>query len=448
MIRVKKEGRLLIDVLSKIGVFSVFLLLSFFSVVIYSPVLKSDADSTATTEIGADVKPVASVSVYWSSNNFTISPTASGSTGSDYNYIDVTINSNGGYEMYISSVDEDTDMVSQDSDSVIKSDFEGIKSGTYSMPKDNWGWSINDSSHFQKVTKASEPVLAKSIDYYPMNGKDRTKLYTGANISTKTTSGVYSKDLLITVLVHAANPDVVEPKTLQEFECLDSYMIGRPFTLEDTRTSKTYKVQKLSSGKCWMLSELWIDNVELTSEDTDIDGTFTLPALNWDESHDYSAKQNNPYLSKVSNPGGNTHYYYNYAAATAGTVSGSSNTSEPTGSICPKGWRMPTFNEYIGAYWNSGNNIYNSYIYGYGILKYNEDSLSEHSNWSSFSSGDKGGAWTSDVMSNSADPNGILRMSYVYANYSKPTSSTSPRYTDRANGVQVYCVARDVIVEN
>lgn len=44
--------------------------------------------------------------------------------------------------------------------------------------------------------------------------------------------------------------------------------------------------------------------------------------------------------------------WYNYAAATAMTITGSSNTAEATQSLCPAGWRLPTHAEQvsIGSY--------------------------------------------------------------------------------------------------
>ena len=52
--------------------------------------------------------------------------------------------------------------------------------------------------------------------------------------------------------------------------------------------------------------------------------------------------------------------YYNYYAATAGTISGDNNQSEATQDICPKGWKMPSqdqFNNLASAYNNESAKI-------------------------------------------------------------------------------------------
>ena len=111
-------------------------------------------------------------------------------------------------------------------------------------------------------------------------------------------------------------------------------------TLTDSRDSKTYTIRRLADGKCWMTQNLrLVGSRTLMSSDSNVSSSFTLPAASTSWSNTYTA-------AKVYDTG-NTSYgvYYNYYAASAGTISGSSNTTEASYSVCPKGWRFPTHAE-------------------------------------------------------------------------------------------------------
>ena len=111
-------------------------------------------------------------------------------------------------------------------------------------------------------------------------------------------------------------------------------------SLKDTRDNKTYLVSKYADGKCWMTSNLrLVGPLTLTSQDSNITAaSWNMPAQSWAGSYDY------PYYY---NPGGQIDaVWYNYNTATAGTISGSSNTTEATSSICPKGFKLPSLNDH------------------------------------------------------------------------------------------------------
>ena len=88
---------------------------------------------------------------------------------------------------------------------------------------------------------------------------------------------------------------------------------------------------------------------ELSSADTDIPGSYSLPASNTSGfSSDAAA---NVYIDFQY--GG----YYTWIAATAGTGSSvSTNGQDATGSVCPKGWRLPTKDEYTALATAYGGN--------------------------------------------------------------------------------------------
>jgi len=131
----------------------------------------------------------------------------------------------------------------------------------------------------------------------------------------------------------------------------------------DKRDEKPYYIQQITAGElttCWMTSNLNLDGgTVLTPELSNLYSTYTLPSsstngfnndsvANVYNSNNDQCSENNPCFS-----------YYNYAAATAETNTGSDASSFD---ICPKGWRLPAQNEFnalISTYPN-GTDLVNS----------------------------------------------------------------------------------------
>ena len=107
---------------------------------------------------------------------------------------------------------------------------------------------------------------------------------------------------------------------------------GTTGALTDTRDGSVYTVMKASDNKCWMTQNLRIVNKAITSNDSTVSNSWTIPASSPSGFSDNTAS--NVYYS------GNTTYgsYYTWCAATAGTCNGSY-------SICSKGWRLPNYTE-------------------------------------------------------------------------------------------------------
>ena len=148
-------------------------------------------------------------------------------------------------------------------------------------------------------------------------------------------------------------------------------------TLSDSRDNQKYTVAKIG-GKWWMTKNLAIgcngnasgygssvSSKSLTSSDSNVSITWSTPtallsaASPSTDTADYSAGR----MQCDSTYGA----WYNYYAATAGTISGTSNSTDATKDICPKGWRLPTqaefstitssvsaFKPVVGGYYASG----------------------------------------------------------------------------------------------
>ncbi len=137
---------------------------------------------------------------------------------------------------------------------------------------------------------------------------------------------------------------------------------GTSGTLTDSRggTTKSYTVAKLADGKWWMTTNLDLPGgTTVTSADSDVTTDYTLPASATKNADDNnltdtdSTQFSNSSTDYVFNSGNNINCgaseqntpcgsYYSYLAATAGTGSSVATYNNASGSICPKGWRLPT----------------------------------------------------------------------------------------------------------
>lgn len=144
------------------------------------------------------------------------------------------------------------------------------------------------------------------------------------------------------------------PASMQEFTLANCQSLanGTNYTVADARDGNEYTV-KYINGQCWMTQNLRFTGTTIKTTDTNINVDKTLSY------NDLSASSNSsssgPCYGNGSN-GGNGYtnlcikdsgdaskgVYYNYAAATAGTITGTSNSTAATYDICPKGWHLPT----------------------------------------------------------------------------------------------------------
>ena len=136
--------------------------------------------------------------------------------------------------------------------------------------------------------------------------------------------------------------------------------VGDTTTLYDARDNQAYTVAKLADGKYWMTESLNIaGGTALSSEDTDLDSSYTFPTTDgWAvtdgklilpaSSTSGFSTNNYAYVynsgnktSNCSSPG--CYSYYSWDAATLGSGRSISTDNTDAGqSICPKNWRLPT----------------------------------------------------------------------------------------------------------
>ena len=130
------------------------------------------------------------------------------------------------------------------------------------------------------------------------------------------------------------------------------------YNLIDNRDGKSYAIAKLKDGKVWMTKNLDLGRTtlttDLTSDNTNLSVTVTASTFNsWKKTTGTSSYTVGEFIplstSNTSNgldtdPTSGTPYgtLYNYYVASAGTITGSSNSSNASYDICPAGWRLPT----------------------------------------------------------------------------------------------------------
>ncbi len=332
-ISICKEQKAKASLFGKIGIFSVSLLTAAAVVYIYSPVIGSHADDSATSKVSATINPVASVTLDTSNLSFAFTPTASGVFESKPVTATVDTNSTGGYELYFSSEDNETNMTNTlpSVTNVIASDFTGTVTSS-SMAANKWGYSLNNTD-FSKIPTLNAQATLKNIDHHPTTAEKTTTVNIGMKVDTNLPSGTYSKNVKFSVLVHET-----PIPTMQGFDKSTLVNVGDTATLQDTRDGNIYTVKKLADGNVWMTENLRLINKTISSTDSNLPSgeTWTVPASNLSSFHTTYYNTNSAYLD--STYGG----YYNFYIATAGWGTDSVSSGNSPKDICPKGWRLPT----------------------------------------------------------------------------------------------------------
>ena len=134
----------------------------------------------------------------------------------------------------------------------------------------------------------------------------------------------------------------------------------------DSRDNQSYNIYSLADGNCWMMENLNLGSSDypfkvsnLTSSNTNLTTSIATSTFNsWKKTstsafdYTYTSGELAPYRNDKA-----ITMAYNYYAASAGTVSGLSNTTDTQKDICPKGWRMPTWSEIQTLYDAMGSSM-------------------------------------------------------------------------------------------
>ena len=161
--------------------------------------------------------------------------------------------------------------------------------------------------------------------------------------------------------------------TMQEFTLAQCQSLASDanYTVVDSRDGSDYTVRYIKDA-CWMTQNLRLSGGRtLTSADSNVASSWFFPDNSLTSGNSYTEARfilsDDPRYAKEY--GG----YYNYCAASAGSVCSSSSAQDATQSICPAGWTLPTGGSNsqqsgIASFVDAFSPVYSGY-YDYGSLR-------------------------------------------------------------------------------
>ena len=203
-----------------------------------------------------------------------------------------------------------------------------------------------------------------------------SKTGSGAIANTNTLSTTYTVNGAGTITLNGKS-SVSYMQDFTNADCQSQASSGN-VTVVDSRDNSDYTVRYIN-GACWMTQNLRLSGGRtLTSSDSNVASSWSFPST--------SLTSGNSYTDARSLISSNTSYggYYNYCAASAGTVC-SSGRGDATYSICPRNWRLPTRYEmgdiidqkslfslvHAGGYWDGAPFGAGDYDYWWSATQYN-----------------------------------------------------------------------------
>lgn len=204
-----------------------------------------------------------------------------------------------------------------------------------------------------------------------------------SNAATYTAPASEDNKIVVLYAQWATNmlDDVASMQELTTAHCTGSYD-GATATLTDTRDNKAYAIAKIN-GVCTMIDNLRLaPGKTITSADSNVSSNYTIPSNTSFNSYTTGSA----ILSGDANYGG----YYNYCAATAGTICTDSNSTNATYDICPKGWRLPTLAEQTSITGTSQGSYSKT-----NVTAFNAVAAGNYDYGSLFNSGSNGYWWSS-----------------------------------------------------
>ncbi len=228
----------------------------------------------------------------------------------------------------------------------------------------HWGYKINTNTTTQTATNylpIPTTINLNSLD--TVTTGDTTSISFGSRINASQAPGTYQSTITFAV---TANPDptpIMQNMTTSTLATLLPTS-GSTATLKDSRDGNRYQITNIN-GTYWMT-----DNLKIMGTISAADSNFTGADFNISAGGDLTAGNTltEPRAHfNTSDPNSSTYgAYYNYCAASAGTVCSDSAQQDATSDICPKGWRLPTQTEITTIKNNNGTN-FNLVLAGYYI---------------------------------------------------------------------------------
>lgn len=291
--------------------------------------------------------PTVGISLPTSIDFADVLPTPSGATTTATADLTITTSDSAGYSLYLYSSDGDNSLRPKISANIskINATAGGVGLTLSSLEPNTWGYNLGTSAPTDTTTYSavptdnSTPIQTKDTSD-TNSANDTYTLSFGAKVDSTIASGAYSNALTVAVTAEPRAIVYIQDLTLSDCQSRAS---DAAFTVTDRRDDNDYTVRYIN-GACWMTQNLRLaGGTALTTSDSNVTRNYTLPTTQLaGNKYSYTAPQTT--ISSNTSYGG----YYNYCAASAGTVCNNTTEQDATQDICPKGWRLPTLNEMYG----------------------------------------------------------------------------------------------------
>ena len=316
--------------------------------------------------------PTASINLPSTIDFADVLPTAAGVTTTASANLTITTSDSGGYSLYFYSSNGNNSLtpINPNNSSSISSTLTTTELDN--LNNNTWGYSLSteastgDTTTYSTIpTSSTTPVQTKDTST-TNSANDTYTLSLGAKVDNTIPSGVYSNDLTVAIVAEPRALTYIQDLTLSECQ---SQASDTDLTVKDSRDDNKYTVRYINDA-CWMTQNLRLAGGQtLTSEESNIVGNWEFPNNSLTLGNSYTEAR-----SAISaDPEHALEYggYYNYCAASAGTVCNDTTGQDATQDICPKGWRLPTYNEQNGirSYVSAFSPVYSG-RYNNGSLNY------------------------------------------------------------------------------
>ena len=363
----------------------------------------AEAAPRATTSVGLTVPATIEFA--------DVMATPSGATTTASATIGVTTTASAGYKLYLYAKDNSLKSLNPNT---IQSIASASASSLDDFTNNTWGYNLTEgptagTTYSALPTTNTTPTQTKDTSD-TNSANDTYTLSLGAKVDSTMPSGTYTSTLTVAVVAEPRAITYIQDLTLADCQSRAS---DADFTVTDRRDDNDYTVRYIN-GACWMTQNLRLAGGRtLTSEDSNVVGSWEFPnnSLTLGDSYTEARSAISADPEHALEYGG----YYNYCAASAGTVCSDSSAQNATQDICPKGWRLPTYNEQNGirSFVDAFSPVYSGYYYS-GSL---------------YDTGSRGYWWSATAYDSSYQY-------YLYYN----GGSLNTYYGSKDNGLSVRCV--------
>ena len=304
----------------------------------------AEEPTTATPRVIED--PTVSLSVPATIEFADVMATPSGATTTASATIGVTTTASAGYKLYLYAKDNSLKSLNPSTTQSIAS---ASASSLDNFTNNTWGYNLTEgttagTTYSALPTTNTTPTQTKDTST-TNSANDTYTLSLGAKVDSTIPSGTYTSILTVAVVAEPRAITYIQDLTLSDCQSRAS---DADFTVTDRRDDNDYTVRYIN-GACWMTQNLRLSSTTERGESRVLTSAGSNVTRNWSFPNN-SLTSGDSFTEARSAINSNTSYggYYNYCAASAGTVCNDTTKQDAFQDICPKGWRLPTYNEQNG----------------------------------------------------------------------------------------------------